>query len=294
MERGAGAQQGPPPVSVGRRGALAFIIAAWLITNPARAVCQTGLPPTNDAAPTRALDDLMRVATRYQYDDVSGIDPWHDWSLSLAYRTPVGSVIAGVNTARRYEKNGAQLELQAYPFLTARSYLALNGAWSGSTGVFLPMRLSGEAFYNFPSGWETSVGARYFQTPGPDILFYTGTLGKYFGNHWVSGRPYFTGFARDDSYGWELTGRRYFADRFDYLSLLVSRSVGAAPEARDPQLFTQSERPTSFLARLDRRQRLGATHLRLTYGVGYERERIAPEVTRLHRTAALGLEWFIP
>jgi hypothetical protein len=30
------------------------------------------------------------------------------------------------------------------------------------------------------------------------------------------------------------------------------------------------------------------------YGVGYQREEIAPARYRLHRTATFGLEWFIP
>lgn len=277
-----------------RRRVLASSIGALLAMGVASAGAQMDSAATIRAPTVRPLDDLRRVAARYRYDEVSDIDPWHDLSLEVAQRFSFGSVIAGVNAARRYQKTGAQLELQAYPHLGTRSYLALNGAWSGSTGVFLQLRLSAEPYYNFTNGWETSAGVRYFKRPGPDVLFYTGTLAKYLGNYWLSARPYFAGVSGDDSYGWEVTGRRYFADRYDYVTLVVSRTMGVDPEARDPERFTQPTRLSAFLARLERRQPLGSSHLRATYGIGYEREQVVAGQLRLHRTVTLGIEWLVP
>lgn len=44
----------------------------------------------------------------------------------------------------------------------------------------------------------------------------------------------------------------------------------------------------------ERRQAIGRSHARATYGIGYENEQTAPGVTRLHRSATFGMEWFLP
>jgi YaiO family outer membrane protein len=268
-------------------------IGTLLTVGVADAISQVVPAPTADSARTRPLDDLRRVAVRYGYDDPSDVEAWHSLSIELAQRLRFGSVIGGLNAARRYEKNGAQLELQAYPFLTARSYLTLIAGWSPSTGVFLPLRLSAEPYYNFANGWETSAGVRYLQTPGPDVYVYTGTLARYVGNYWLSGRPHFSRTSGATSYGWEANGRRYFADRYDYVALRVSRTIGVDPEAVDPQRFTRPARLGGILAQLERRQPMGKSR-RATFGVGYGREQIGAGRTRVHRSATAGIEWFVP
>ncbi|MEO7822886.1 MAG: YaiO family outer membrane beta-barrel protein [Gemmatimonadaceae bacterium] len=242
----------------------------------------------------RPLDDRRRLGVRYQYDDLSDIEPWHDLALEYAQRLPFGTLVLGVSGARRYLKNGVQFELQAYPRLTRRSYVFLDVAASSSTGVFLPLRLVAEPYFNFATGWEVSAGVRYLRTPGPDAYTYTGTLGKYFGNYWISVRPSFTRVPDNNSYAWGLTGRRYFGDRYDYATLTASRSVGVDPEARDPAAFTRIPRLISYAVALDRRQPLGRSGTRATYGIGYQQEQIAPGRTRLHRSATVGLEWYVP
>jgi YaiO family outer membrane protein len=242
---------------------------------------------------SRQLDDFRRVGVRYQYDDVSDVDPWQDLSLEYAQRLPFGTVISAVNAARRYGKNGAQLELQAYPRLTRRSYVFLDLAASSSKEVYLPLRVVAEPYYNFANGWELSAGAHYVQTAGPDVYSYTGTLAKYFGNYWISARPSFTRAPDNNSYAWGMTGRRYFGDRYDYAAVTVNRSVGVDPEARDPSTFTRLPKLGGFAVNLERRQPLGRSHARATYGIGYHKEQIAPGRNRLHRSATLGLEWYV-
>ncbi|MFN2636418.1 MAG: YaiO family outer membrane beta-barrel protein [Gemmatimonadaceae bacterium] len=258
------------------------------------ALARAQVPGAALDARTLPLDDLRHFATRYQYEDVTTIDPWQDVSVEYAQRFGFGTMVAGVNAAQRYRQNGVQFELQAYPRLSRRSYLFIDGAWSNSKEVYLPLRLAAEPYYNFSNGWETSAGARYLQTPGTDVVTYTGTLAKYFGNYWLSGRPSYSPATTGNSYGWEVTGRRYFSDRYDYLTLLVGRSIGIDAEAKDPLRFTRQAKLGDLLARLERRQPIGRTRSRITYGIGYEREEIAPGRNRLHRSATLGLEWFTP
>lgn len=107
---------------------------------------QAPLAATAGQENARPLDDLRRVAVRYQYDIVSDIGPWQDVSLEYTQRLPFGTVVSGVNGARRYGKSGAQFELQAYPRLTSHSYLFLDAAVSSSRDVFLPLRVVAEPY----------------------------------------------------------------------------------------------------------------------------------------------------
>jgi YaiO family outer membrane protein len=242
------------------------------------------------------LDDLRRVGARYQFDNVSDVDPFQDATLEYAERLPMGTVVLDVNAARRYGTNGTQLELQAYPHLGRHSYVFLDVAASSAKEVFLPLRVSAEPYYNWANGWEMSAGAQYLRTPGSasDLYTYTGTVAKYFGNYWISARPSFTPSQISNSYGWGFTARRYFSDRYDYAALTFSRNIGIDPSATDPTVLARPPRLGTYTVSLDRRQPIGRTRSRAAYGIGYQREEIAPARFRLHRTATFGLEWFIP
>jgi len=252
--------------------------------------------PAARPEPARPLDDLRRVGARYQFDNVSDVDAFQDATLEYAERLPLGTVVVDVNGARRYGTNGTQLDVQAYPHLGRHSYVYLDFAASSSKEVFVPLRVSAEPYYNWANGWEMSAGAQYLQPAGSasNIYTYTGTLAKYFGNYWVSARPSYTPAQDNNSYAWGLTGRRYFADRYDYASLNFTRSVGIDPNATDPTMFVRAPKLGSYTVSVDRRQPIGRTRSRAAYGIGYQREEIAPARYRLHRTATFGLEWFIP
>lgn len=266
-----------------------FVLASPIATAGAQSPASVTRPE-----PARPVDDLRRVGAHYQFDNVSDVDPFQNAAVEYAQRLPIGTVVLGVNGARRYGTNGSQFELQAYPHLGRHSYVFLDVAASSSKEVFVPLRLAAEPYYNFSNGWEMSAGAQYLQTTGSDIYTYTGTLAKYFGNYWISARPSYTPAPDNDSYAWGVTARRYFSDRYDYLSLSFNRSVGVDPNATDPAIFARPPKLGNYLVSLDRRQPLGSTRSRAVYGVGYQREEIAPAKFRLHRTATFGLEWYIP
>lgn len=276
-------------------GRLALIVGTSFVF-----ACPVGLAGAQAPArtvrpePSRPLDDLRRVGARYQFDNVSDVDAFQDATLEYAERLPLGTVVFDVNGARRYGITGTQFELQAYPHLSRHSYVFLDVAASPSKEVFVPLRVSAEPYYNWSNGWEMSAGAQYLQVPGTDVYTYTGTIAKYFGNYWVSARPSYTPAPDNDSYAWGVTARRYFADRYDYATLSFTRSVGVDPSATDPTEFARPPKLGSYTVSLDRRQPIGRTRSRAAYGIGYQREEIAPARYRLHRTATFGLEWFIP
>ncbi len=271
---------------------IAGCLALGLIASDA--VAQSGRATVRASGAATAVDDFRRISSRYKYDDLSDTDAWQDVSLEYAQRSGYGTWIAGVNAARRNALSGTQLELQAYPRLSRHSYVFLDVATSSSEGVYLPFRAAAEPYYNFANGWEVSAGAHYLRPVGRDVVTYTGALAKYFGNYWISARPFFTRAENDNSYSGGVTGRRFFSGRYDYAELKVSRSVGVDPEAIDPSMFNRQPKLGSFAATLERRQPLGHSHARATYGFGYEKEQTAPGRTRTHRSATLGLEWFVP
>jgi YaiO family outer membrane protein len=279
-----------------RPGRFALIVVASFVC--ALPVVSAGAQSSAAARPepVRPLDDLRRVGARYQFDNVSDVDAFQDATLEYAERLPIGTVVVDVNAARRYGNNGSQLDLQAYPHLGRHSYVYLDVAASSSKEVFVPLRISAEPYYNWANGWEMSGGAQYLQPPGSaaDLYTFTGTLAKYFGNYWVSARPSYTPSQDNNSYAWGVTGRRYFSGRYDYASLNFTRSVGIDPNANDPTMFVRAPKLGSYTVSLDRHQPIGRTRSRAVYGVGYQREEIAPARYRLHRTATFGLEWFIP
>jgi len=273
-----------------------IVVTSFVLACPFALASGQGAVRTIQPERAAPLDDLRRVGARYQFDNVSDVDPFQDATVEYAERLPIGTIVVDLNAARRYGTLGTQGELQAYPHLGRHSYVFLDVAASSSKDVFLPLRVSAEPYYNWANGWEMSAGAQYLRTPGSaaDLYTYTGTVAKYFGNYWISARPSYTPSQASDSYGWGVTARRYFSDRYDYAALSFSRNIGIDPSETDPSILTRPPKLGTYTVSLERRQPIGRTRSRAVYGIGYQREEIAPARFRLHRTATFGLEWFIP
>lgn len=237
-------------------------------------------------------DDRRRVSSRYQIERVTGLSNWHELAVDMGQRTRIGWVAARVTGARRYDNEGVQFGLEAYPILSERIYAYLEASASPSEGVFLPLRLAAEPYINFSQGWEASAGLRYLEVPGRDVIVYTGTGAKYFGNYWLSFRPSFSVSQSGNSHTLAVTGRKYFSERYDYAGFTISRSSGADPDALDPLRFERATRLISHTARLERRQPIGQSRARARYGAGYEREEVASGRFRDHLSFFAGAEWF--
>lgn len=270
--------------------AAALVIAITLCARAAAAQTERAVsPPVPNAA---SSEDLTRAAAAYQYDYIGDAPPWRALALDVARRFDAGTFVARVNLAERFGVKGHQLEAEAYPHLSQHSYVYAAVAVSGSRAVFVPLRAALEPYYNFTSGWESSAGIRYFHTPGPSVLTVTGTVGKYFGNYWISGRPSVSTAAGVRSYTAALIGRKYFSDRYDYFSIAASRSIGADIESSDPGRFLRPPRFRSYEVHAERKRPVGKFPFRATLGASYEHEQVAPLRFRNHRRFTLGLEWF--
>jgi YaiO family outer membrane protein len=195
-----------------------------LATWSPRAEAQDATAVRKDVPPSET------VSADFSYVSFDGTTtPWRLASVSLARRTAAGSLIARVNYANRFATNGLQVEADAYPRLSDKVYLYLNGGYSDAT-IFPTWRFGGEAFTTLPSAWEASLGFRQLRFSGFPVTMFTGAVGKYIGNYWFSLRPYvrFKEGGLFASAG--LTARRYFADGDHWVG--AAASYGTSPTDR--------------------------------------------------------------
>ena len=210
--------------AVGATAAHAFIATAVLaFAAPLGAQAPVDTPLRDTSATTSLSAD-------YGYSYFHGdIDPWHRASFGVGRRSAAGSIIARVNYANRFRTSGTQVEVDAYPRLTRHTYAYLNAGYSRSA-VFPGSRFGAELFGSLPHAWETSFGVRQLRFGGVPVTLFTGAVGKYVGNSWISLRPTFHQRADGYSASASLTARKYFADADNYLG--SQASYGSAPTDR--------------------------------------------------------------
>ena len=213
------------------------------------------------------------------------LDPWKLASLSLGRRTKGGVVIGRLNYANRFGISGAQIEADAYPRINATTYAYLNVGYSRSE-IFPAWRFGGELFKSLSDAWEGSVGIRQLRFAGAPITLYTGTLGKYAGDYWISARPFlrFTSSGMSASAG--VTARRYFADGDHFIG--VRTGYGRTPS--DAVTPDQLARTSSYSA--DVHGSGGPwVHTVGTVSLGFNRDRLSPSQLRTSWTGTAGLKF---
>jgi YaiO family outer membrane protein len=173
--------------------------------------------------------DVMknRIKLNYtidQFDKSFNRDPWQVVALSYGRKTKLGSVIARVNMAKRFGDTGLQYEMDAYPKISENNYGYLNYGFSQSS-VFPDHRLGAELFHSFPKAFEGSLGMRTLFFGSSDVTIYTGSVGKYISNYWISLRSYVTPGTTGTSVSGQLQMRRYFSDPENYIGLRFGYGV---------------------------------------------------------------------
>lgn len=231
--------------------------------------------------------DSSYVESDYSYINFLGaIAPWRLASFSLGRITPEGSVIGRLNYADRFATSGTQIEADAYPRLSRRVYGYLNFGYSHAS-IFPKWRLGGELFTSLPDNWEASAGFRQLRFTGSPVTLYTGAVGKYIGNYWLSLRPFFRFAENGNSVSGGLTARRYFADGEHYEGARIG--YGSTPS--DQISPDQLARTNSFAADVDGSggpwQNVVGTWL-----LGYDREAFGRTQIRKSWTGTAGLKFF--
>lgn len=256
--------------------------AALLLT----AVAVPAIVPAQDQAVARTTTKTtFAAAADFSYTTFSGdTDPWRVTTVSLARRSAGGSLIARVNHARRFGTDGAQVELDAYPRVSDNVYLYLNAGYSGAT-IFPEWRVGGEAFTSLPGAWEASLGFRQLHFGGTPVTLFTGAVGRYIGNYWLSLRPYVRSKDGGLSASAGLTARRYFEDGDHWVG--VAASYGNSPTDR---VTPDAVGRTDALAMSLNGSTGLTTRLLTTWSLGYDAEELTPGNTRTRVTLTAGLK----
>lgn len=174
------------------------------------------------------IKDLTRknsISVTFDYESFSStFAPWRSTSASYSRSTPIGTVIGRVNHGYRFEKNGAQFEVDAYPKFSKGYYAYVNAGYSGSSN-FPKARYGLSLFASLPYSYEIDAGFRYLQFPSSHTNLYTYALGKYYGSYWFSGRAFIIPQKTGTSFSYIFQTRYYLGDASNYLTLALGTGV---------------------------------------------------------------------
>lgn len=153
-------------------------------------------------------------------------DPMQYYTMSYGKQTKYGSIIGRVNFNRRFNENGAQVEVDMYPKITKGLYAYLNVGYANSF-IFPDLRYGAELYKSLPHSLEISAGFRTLKYSTTTNI-YTGSIGWYTGNSYWSLRPYFTPGDSGTSTSAALNYRKYRSNADNYISFMYS--MGISPE----------------------------------------------------------------
>ncbi len=244
--------------------------------------------PASEVA--RAPADTAVLGAQLSFEHVESIDPWVMLSAHRKFVPRWGVAVARVTGGRRFGFNGLQAEVEAYPRVGRTGYLYAAAAISPHEEVFVPLRAALELFGSPRLAVELSAGARLFRASSQTIMAYTGSIGGYRGNYWYSFRPYVVRQSGALSTTGQLSLRRYWAGRYDYVGMYVSATRGTDPTLDDPSRLSRDPDLTTYSARIERLRPVRGGRVSLGYGLGVESEEIAPSVRRLHLVATIRVE----
>jgi YaiO family outer membrane protein len=227
--------------------------------------------------------DHTEAILHFSYDHFS--DPYlRNWIMMTAgFQVPIKPVLlipyvnAGYNVGSSDVSSDLQINLDAYVTLGKKNYAMAGYGFSpdGETNYLPVHRAAAEFWQILPKGFGLSAGARYFYWKEP-FTFLTFTAEKYAGKYWFSFRNYlfFKDYGVSGSY--YLSGRRYFATRFDHLTLTVG--YGTAPD-EPVTVITDLDRMSAVSGRIEYSKQFGKV-IRMILGFGYAYEEYFDEEYR--------------
>ena len=175
-----------------------------------------------------------KLSLQYSIDMFPDTAPWHLTYLEYSRKLKFGTVIARLNYANRFKKNGFQIETDGYIKFRRGTYTYLNLGVSDAS-IFPKFRFGIEPYQKLPLSFEISLGLRYLKFRSTDVWIYTGSLGKYIGNFWISYRFYFTPKTERKKFSSVLYIRKYFFDADNYMTLRLGAGIVSYTALEDEQ-----------------------------------------------------------
>ncbi|HSV87932.1 MAG TPA: YaiO family outer membrane beta-barrel protein [Bacteroidales bacterium] len=203
---------------------------------------------------------------RGDYFDLSA--PWHLIFAEYGRRTSgLGLLIARINIAERFDNQGMQFEIDAYPTIAQGTYLYLNAGYSPDQDVFPEFRAGVEVFQRLPRLWEASAGARFLNFPGNNLVILTGSISKYLRQYLFTFRPfYIVPNVGDHAQSYFITLRRFFTSPEHHLTLTAGTGF---PADADALLGAELYDLTSNMFMLNYQQKI-SPHFLLRAGAGFQ------------------------
>jgi YaiO family outer membrane protein len=172
------------------------------------------------------------VGLKYDYVkfDKQFPDPWHLITANYTRQTNMGSVTFNLNFANRFNRDGLQFELEAYPRISKTFYSYVNLGYSDDVGIFPNWRAGLSLYANLPKSFEAEAGVRYLYFVSSTYI-YTLYLGKYYSNFLFGARTYLVPSPNTTvSHSYNAIARYYYGSVDEYIGLTAG--YGISPDDR--------------------------------------------------------------
>ncbi|HEY3927964.1 MAG TPA: YaiO family outer membrane beta-barrel protein [Candidatus Koribacter sp.] len=149
--------------------------------------------------------------------------------LELRGPTKIGSFIAQVSRADRFDEHSNEAGVEWFPHIRRGTYADLTFGGSPDSVLYPQMYVGGELYQSVGHGFEAAAGYHRLQF-GDDINIFTGAIYKYKGNWLYSARLYLTPSDVDVSKTGAFAARRLFGEEgvHDFLEFRFSYGASKA------------------------------------------------------------------
>lgn len=251
----------------------------------------------NKLKATKLAEESKQAFTLYTETEVFDqvLEPMFYGAFEYKKTTKWGVLLPRLNFNRRFNINGVQAEVDAYPKISKSLRGYFNYGFSNSK-IFPKHRIGAEVLKELPNALEASLGFRHLSFADDAATILTGSFGAYRGNYYASIRPF---VVPDAEKGVGVSGsllvRRYLKDGNNYLGMnlgygfdtelnqfIVDGELLAqtllfleAQRLRLEYQFTSKSQSNQYLASIGvNRQELafssGAFFLSVTAGIAYQ------------------------
>ncbi len=159
--------------------------------------------PNNEIA-KGVVADLNAMSPRFMIgpntigaytNNLNASDLGQNWNYSTLFYgrdTDLGFISAKVNYNKRFGIDASQFEIDAWPVLNKYIYFNIDAAWANQPVLFPNYLIGGEVYLSLPQLLDLSFGGKFNHIIAyNEYYYYTGSLAKQLGNHWLVFRPYF-------------------------------------------------------------------------------------------------------
>ncbi len=173
--------------------------------------------------------NMVSAGYEYIYFDKRFPDPWQFAYADYSRNTKIGYVSGRLWYSNRYNKNGLQGEIDAYPVLSDKIYTYI-GVGASPSSIFPKFRAGASIYFMLPKKFDGEMGFRYLNFNPVESYIAVLGLGKYIKNWYINIQSYISLISQQPSQSHTLNVRYYFSDRFNLIGMQIG--TGVSPDDR--------------------------------------------------------------